>query len=146
MIDNQPIQPFALPYWRLKVHFLLVFLLLLSADLQAAIYRCQQAGMVSFQEKPCTKGPSEVVEVQDYKIGTSPLPDLDLFKERKQDNPRTKPNKAPANKGTDKRCFSKQQQLDKIRWQMSRGYKASAGEKLRQRRRQLEAYRREFCR
>jgi hypothetical protein len=127
----------------------LLFLLFTSCA-HAAIYRCEHAGTVAFQERPCAEGPSPEVTVQDYRIGTVPPPQTQPANTRQTAPTRHKPDsrpRHPARTATDnqKVCLGKRQQLEKIRWQLSRGYKASAGERLHFRQRQLEDYLRAQC-
>lgn len=117
----------------------------LAFPLQAAIYRCETSAGASFQETPCAEGPSTEVKVEDYRIGTRAVPKVDLGLDKEpHHSPRSYMQKA--RKQNDRACFSKKQQLETLQWKLRNGYKASAGEHMRQRRRQIEDYMRTFCR
>jgi hypothetical protein len=125
---------------------ILLFLILVTLPpfAQATIYRCKLPSGVSFQARPCPdEASSNEVEIEDYRIGTRAVPVTKLKKSKTQ---KTRRRRAKANTtGNKKACFSKKQQLEKVQWTLRRGYKASAGARLHQRRRSLEAYLREFC-
>ncbi|MBU0500572.1 MAG: hypothetical protein KJ558_13870 [Gammaproteobacteria bacterium] len=125
--------------------FLIILSLALAFPVQAAIYRCETPAGASFQESPCAEGASTEIRVKDYRIGTRALPKLDLGLDKV---PRHRPRSymQKARKQNDRACFSKRQQLETLQWKLRHGYKASAGEQMRQRRRQIEDYMRTFCR
>ena len=127
------------------MHILLFFLLfILPWPAQATIYRCNTAAGISFQEQPCADSAvSNIVEIDDYRIGSRAVP-VKKLKPKKKSRRRSKPKRRTAGNNK-KACFSKKQQLKKVQWTLRRGYKAGKGAKLRQRRRTLKDYLREFC-
>lgn len=106
-----------------------------------------------YQATPCAGGAGE--RVRDLP-GLNRSPGLRrseaawLTKRAKQ-RPRrpAKPQRAGGGKAQKRRqaqqCWKKEQQLDAVRARLRRGYKASAGERLRRQRRSYEDYLRRFC-
>ncbi len=117
----------------------------LMGEASATFYRCQTAKGIIFQDHTCTQGVSTEIEVKDYQIGTRAVepPDPSPTKPKRK---RKKVHKTHTQDASERTCFSKRQQLERINSKMRHGYTAAQGNRLRERRRQIEEYQRRFCR
>ncbi len=113
------------------------------------IFRCvDDAGRVEFRQTPCQPGKGESVVVNPQ---TVPWAKVESSRASKAgaSGKRVRPKRSSgtgSGEVSEKQCWKKSQQLEKVQWQLRKGYKPSRGEKLRQRRRELEAFQRKFCR
>ncbi len=119
-----------------------------SASTDSTVYRCKTDNLpTEFRSYPCDSGIGEEIEIETTPTG--------WIKPKKQDTttykkPRSKPRpkKAKASvkvKTEDRACWKARQRLERIHWELRKGYKPVKGERLRQRRREQEAYLQEFC-
>ena len=121
-----------------------------SSSLYAAeIYQCtDEAGGVEYRQTPCIRGTEKSLTVEPQTVPWA-----------KVESPRVSDSGSSGKKArrkrfsgtgsgevSEKQCWKKAQQLERVQWQLRKGYKPSRGEKLRQKRRELESFRREFCR
>jgi len=114
----------------------------------ATIYRCQLGGVTTFSDQPCGES------VQTYDAGLSRLSILDspgtpARKAERANKPAPAEHEAkrPAEEASQAKqaaaCQRAEQSLRRIREQMRAGYSVKQGERLKARKRDLEARRRE---
>jgi hypothetical protein len=117
----------------------------------AAVYRCPDVGgAVLFQQLPCSEGSEVRLDVGTTEwVNTTAKPSARSKKsksKKKSDTAATQRKLAQANKKQEQACWKARQRIEKIEWDLRKGYKPSRGERLRQQRRQQEDYLRQFCR
>ncbi|WP_295882061.1 DUF4124 domain-containing protein [uncultured Thiohalocapsa sp.] len=124
-----------------------------GATAQADVYRCTGAdGSIEFRQHPCQRGAdSRKVQIRDTRTGwVPPSPEPESESEQNTREPRPKAARATnRNEATErdaKRCWKKRQQIQGINNELRAGYRPARGERLKRRRRELEAYVDEFCR
>ena len=121
---------------------------ILASGLQATIYRCRVDGVTTFSDHPCGES------VQTYDAGLSRLSILDsprvpAPKAKRANKPAPAEHKAKrsAEEASQAKqaatCQRAEQSLRRIREQMRTGYSVKQGERLKARKRDLEARRRE---
>ena len=130
----------------------LICTLLLAGSAGAQVYRCtDSSGRVTFQDVPCSGGSLLVLEpVQAAPQGIR-ASERRWLRQREQQARRK--NRAAPQRGASERqarqqqqrCWKKEQQLDKVRARLRRGYKPAQGEKLRRQRRSYEDYLSRYC-
>ncbi len=110
------------------------------------IYRCSLPdGGVEFRQGPCPGDGGDLLE---------PVPQLFSGRQfvwprpRKRrlhdEEPLSRPGRRKR-KSAD-RCWKTRQKISRIEWKLRKGYRPAEGERLRQRRREYEAYLNRFCR
>ena len=111
----------------------------------STIYRCKtNDGSIEFRSSHCDSGISEEIKIQTKPTGWIKPESSTSVKSKNK----PKPKKAKAvvkAKAADRTCWRAKQKLEQIQWELRKGYKPEKGERLRQRRREQEAYLREFC-
>ena len=109
-----------------------------------SLYRCDENGVIEFRQTACEAGKEQRIQVDNSSSGVTPSePGLRLKKtSEKTDSKRRKPSKARS----EKVCWGKRQQLDRIERRLRSGYKASEYQRLHDRQRAYEDYLRRFCR
>ncbi len=113
------------------------------------IYRCTAPdGSIEFRQIPCQgSDQAEKVELGPDNQGWESPPEVKRpTRKPKRRNTRSAAERIKAEKQQEQRCWKKQQQLDKVRHRLRRGYKAGQGEKLRRQRDEAADYIRQFCR
>lgn len=130
-------------------------LLLVAGSLSAdtSVYRCDTPdGVIEFSQLPCAEGANEQeIFIQDRKTGWVPNDTPSRRTTKKTGKPRNRKRKpagadrAAAQARREERCWKKRQLLEGVNRKLRRGYKAGQGVKLRDRRRDFEAYIRKFC-
>ena len=127
---------------------LLIFLLfvLQPAFTDSTIYRCTTGDLsIEYRSSPCDSGISEKIEIQTRPTGWI-KPDTPTSVPSKNKK-RPKKTKSLVEATTvDRACWRAKQRVEQIQWELRKGYKPAKGERLRRRRREQEAYLREFCR
>ena len=111
------------------------------------VYRCtDEQGRVLFQQTPCAEK-GEVIDIEVDSSIWSPVTNAKkiLAKGVKKPRKKTRVSRTRSN-SQDKVCWKNKQKLERIHWKLRKGYKPAQGERLRQQRRELEAYKKEFCR
>lgn len=121
--------------------------LLASQSLAAfgvSLYRCDKNNVIEFRQTPCRGGEGRRVHVINNSNGLTPSePGLHLkIPSEKADRVSPKVHKA----SSDKRCWRKRQQLERVERKLRAGYKASEYQPLHDRQREYEDYLRRFCR
>ncbi|HIP52552.1 MAG TPA: DUF4124 domain-containing protein [Chromatiales bacterium] len=111
------------------------------------VYRCTTAeGYIEFSQRPCGSADQRRVEIEDYRIGS--VQPREIKRERTVGKKRRKahrPKRASA-RGSERGCWKKKAQLERLEWRMRRGYKASRSADLHNKREVYEEYLRKFCR
>jgi hypothetical protein len=133
---------------RLITLFLLILIPLAGTS---AVYRCPDAeGAVLFQQLPCSEGSEIKLDVNTTEWANAPGSSSPHSKKskskKKSDTAATQRKLAQAHKKQEQACWKARQRIEKIEWDLRKGYKPSRGERLRQQRRQQEDYLRQFCR
>lgn len=123
-----------------------------GATAQADVYRCTGAdGSIEFRQHPCQRGAeSRKVQIRDTRTGwVPPTPEPDSKSEQNTQEPRRRAAATGENDVKERnaeRCWKKRQQIQGIDNELRAGYRPARGERLKRRRRALEAYMDEFCR
>jgi hypothetical protein len=126
-----------------------------SAAGQAQVYRCTAAdGSIEFRQHPCAdRQRSRRVKIEDTRTGWVPpkpkpesASDSQGPSERENAAARRRPARASDEHKYAERCWRKRQQIQRINNELRAGYRPARGERLKDRRRQYEAYVDEFCR
>ncbi|TVO72394.1 DUF4124 domain-containing protein [Sedimenticola selenatireducens] len=117
----------------------------------SAVYRCPDAeGAVLFQQLPCSEGSEIKLDIGATEWVNAPASSSPRSKKskskKKRDTATTQRKLAQAHKKQEQACWKARQRIEKIEWDLRKGYKPSRGERLRQQRRQQEDYLRQFCR
>ncbi|MET0082742.1 MAG: DUF4124 domain-containing protein [Sedimenticola sp.] len=133
------------------IRCLLPWLMVVTAATADTVYRCHdEQGGVIFQQLPCSGGLSEPVEItpqvvdwvgnrEDGRRGrASP--------EARKRQSRNRPKRERSKGVSEKECFRNRQKLEQVQWKLRKGYRPAEGERLKQRRRQLEAFDSRYCR
>jgi hypothetical protein len=110
------------------------------------IYRCTAPdGAVEFRQYPChERDASSRIDIDDSPTGW--VPPTPAPRPAPPAAPRfTKPAMVEQDPALADRCWKKQRQLDEVNRRLRAGYTPVQGERLRQRRRDYEAYLRRFC-
>lgn len=123
--------------------------LAIPADAQTTVYRCTTpSGKIEFRQIPCGGETDETeLTIEDTRTGWTPP--TEAVTSANKSSSTSKKSTSDAAKAAAKRkkdCFKKRQQLERAQAELRRGYSAARGETLKQRRREYEAYMREFCR
>jgi hypothetical protein len=108
------------------------------------LYRCEKNGVTEFRQTACPAGQERRIHVINSSSGLRPSePGLRLKKmsEKTDKSSRKQPKAA-----SEKPCWRKRQQLDRVERRLRAGYKASEYQRLHDRQREYEAYLRRFCR
>ncbi|MEE4659530.1 MAG: DUF4124 domain-containing protein [Halieaceae bacterium] len=135
-----------------RANIILICSLLLAGPGGARVYQCtDSSGGVAFQDVPCSRGSLSVLQpVQAAQPGIR-ASEKRWLRQREQ-KPRRKARAAPQPdtaqrqaRQQEQRCWKKEQQLDKVRARLRRGYKPAQGEKLRRQRRSYEDYLSRYC-
>ncbi len=127
-------------------------LLFYSLSLPAApqLYRCvDAAGNSMFQQTACLVGEQSIIEVVDTRVGWKP-PKASKKSAKVSKKPPLKPVRSIAKQARerrkqDKSCWRAEQNLEQVDRKLRRGYKASAGDRLRAKQERYESYLKEFC-
>ena len=115
----------------------------------AEIFQCtDEQGGVEVRQTPCTRGTEKSLTVEPQIVPWAKVKSAGrIGSSSPKRSSRPKRKASARSKGvSEKQCWKKAQQLERVQWQLRKGYKPSRGEKLRQKRRELEAFRRKFCR
>ncbi|MES9878643.1 MAG: DUF4124 domain-containing protein [Candidatus Sedimenticola sp. PURPLELP] len=115
------------------------------------IYRCEgEGGRAEFQQVPCADKSIKPLELSPQVVDWVAAPRLKSgsaggSKAKKSTRSR---GSAAARKrtATAEKCWRNEQKLERIQWKLRKGYRPAEGERLKQRRRELEAYGKRFCR
>ena len=114
----------------------------------ATLYRCTaEDGAIEFRQQACATGIEERLEVKDVKVGWRP-PEIKTEKKKKPAAKKTRKrleSRKKQQRKSDRACWNKRQQLERVEWRLKRGYKAGKGNELRFKRRQYEDYLDKFC-
>jgi hypothetical protein len=112
--------------------------------LGVSLYRCDKNGVIEFRQTSCQAGQEQHIQVINNSSGLTPSePGLRLKKaSEKTDRVSRKPSEASSDKG----CWRKEQQLQRVERRLRAGYKASEYQRLHDRQREYEEYLRRFCR
>ncbi|MBK1630961.1 hypothetical protein CKO31_09450 [Thiohalocapsa halophila] len=126
-----------------------------SLAAQAQVYRCTSAdGSIEFRQHPCAERQrSRTVKIEDTRTGwvpPKPAPEP-KSKSRGPAGRESAASRRRAGRSSDEhkyaeRCWRKRQQIQRINNELRAGYRPARGERLKDRRRQYEAYVNEFCR
>jgi len=114
-----------------------------------AIYRCTAPdGSIELRQFPCHgRDRAEKIELGPDNHGWEAPPEVKRpARKTTKRKTRSPAARARAERQQEERCWTKRQQLDKVRHQLRSGYKAGQGQKLRQRRDEYADYIRRFCR
>jgi hypothetical protein len=114
---------------------------------QTTVFRCTAPdGSIEFREHPCQGGVQQrELEIRDNRTGWVPPEPAP----REQPKTQRKPKQRSAKPETDKyadRCWQKRQQIERIDNELRAGYKPARGERLKDRRREYEAFLNRYCR
>jgi hypothetical protein len=112
------------------------------------VYRCVAPnGSIEFRQYPCHERDSATrIEIDDSRTGWVPPVSADAPASARPKQPRfTKPAIVEQDPALADRCWKKQRQLNDVNRRLRAGYTPVQGERLRQRRRDYEAYLHRFC-
>jgi len=131
---------------------ILLSMLLLAGPAAARIFQCtDDSGGVTYQDVPCSGGSLSVLQPVQAAPSGIRATERRWLRQRAQ-QARRKTRAAPQRDTTqpraaqqDRRCWKKEQQLDKVRARLRRGYKPAQGENLRRQRRSYEDYLSRYC-
>jgi hypothetical protein len=128
----------------------LAFALLFAATTATAqtIYQCPDAqGTVLFQARPCAGGSSIELGAPAARWTPPDRAELDMIDtlERSQPEQRSRSARPTRAQVETKACFNKRKALERVSAKLRRGYRASEGTGLRNRRDEYEEYLRRFC-
>jgi len=136
----------------LRMIFAAATLLLWPGDpaVAAKVYRCvDAAGHTEFRQTQCVSGSGQRLHVEAPKIGwlKSKVPPAGARPRPggEQDGDADAPTDASPPQADEQRCWRAQQRLQRIQWQLRKGYKRAQGERLRQQRREQESFVGRFC-
>lgn len=120
----------------------------LTATAQAAVFRCQTAGAITFQDRPCREG-TAVVPGPTAPAGSG-LRDSERRWLRQRARQKERPRSAHLRhrrdeKAQERRCWARRTRLDEVKARLRSGYRPAQGDRLRRRRRVLEDYLARFC-
>ena len=118
------------------------------ASTDSTVYRCKTGNLaIEFRSYPCDSGFGTKIELKTAPTGwiKPDKPDATTYK-KPRSKPRPKKVKASVKvKAEDRACWKARQRLERIHWELRKGYRPVKGERLRQQRREQEAYLQEFC-
>ncbi|MGB5733297.1 MAG: hypothetical protein WBM40_02490 [Thiohalocapsa sp.] len=121
-----------------------------NALAQASVYRCVAPdGSVEFRQRACQAAHgSTQIEIEDNHTGWVPPA---AEEPAKSDTKKRTKKRQAASPADDKdryadRCWSKQQQIERINTELRAGYSPQRGVKLRRRRTEYEAFLSRYCR
>jgi hypothetical protein len=121
-----------------------------AARADSTIFRCTAPdGSIEFRQHPCHgRDRAEQVELGPDNKGWEAPPEVERPSRttKRSSSGRSAAKRADAERKQEERCWTKRQQLDKVRHQLRSGYKAGQGQKLRRRRDEHADYIRQFCR
>ena len=128
----------------------------LSQERRTTVYRCQaETGRVEFRQSPCREGRQERISIADRPVGWEKPPGpgsaFDSWRPSSTRNPAKGSSPASGRKAAAGRerlareCSRYQAKLDRVRWQLRRGYKAGKGVELRRRKREYQQFLQEHC-
>ena len=135
-----------------QASIILICTLLLAGSAGAQVYRCtDSSGEVTFQDVPCSGG--SLVMFQPVQAAPQGIRASERRWLRQREQQARRKNRAAPQRGASERqarqqqqrCWKKEQQLDKVRARLRRGYKPAQGEKLRRQRRSYEDYLSRYC-
>lgn len=116
----------------------------------AAVYRCRDSdGGVLYQRAPCAGGSEVELDTRTTEWVAAPTirhggrPDRSATRDRQA---AALSRAAQAKARQEKACWRAEQRIDRIDRTLRKGYKPARGERLRQQRREQQAYLRRFCR
>lgn len=116
-----------------------------TAGPPATIYRCKTDTGVTFADRPCgTDSQPYDVDLSAVTVVETVAPKAASASHAAATKPRDRPRQSPAPASNTAACRHMDESLRKILATMRSGYSASQGEKLRQRKRDLEARRRQL--
>lgn len=121
-----------------------------DAAAQASVYRCiAPDGTVEFRQRACRDAhTSRQIEIEDNHTGWVPPAGAQpgtAAAEKRTKKGQTSSSTDDKDKYAD-RCWSKEQQIERINAQLRAGYSAQQGVKLRRRRTEHEAFLSRYCR
>lgn len=122
----------------------------LTAEASPRLYRCTDTeGNIEFQQTRCSAGKQDAIEVIDTRVGWVPPR---ITKKRARPGKRYASNSASSvarqkrdRLKQERSCWKARQNLEQTENRLRRGYKASAGDRLRSRRDRHESYLNKFC-
>ena len=135
-----------------QARIILIGTLLLAGSAAAQVYRCNDSsGGVTFQDVPCNGG--SLVAVKPVQAAPQGIRASEKRWLRQREQQARRKSRTAVQRGTtqrqarqqEQRCWKKEQQLDKVRARLRRGYKPAQGEKLRRQRRSYEDYLSRYC-
>jgi hypothetical protein len=118
----------------------------LSLPAAPQLYRCvDAAGDSIFQQTTCLVGEQSIIEVVDTRVGWKPPKASKKSTKASKKPPRSTAKQARERRKQDKSCWRAEQNLEQVDRKLRRGYKASAGDRLRAKQERYESYLKEFC-
>lgn len=109
----------------------------------ATLYRCDENGVVEFRSTACAAGEGRRIQVKNNSSGVTPSEPGLRLKNASEISDR-KSRKGPT-VSSEKQCWAKRRQLDRVERRLRAGYKASEYQRLHDRQREYEDYLRRFC-
>lgn len=147
---NKPYRAYPAP--RFRIFFFAIALLPCTAGSAAAgsIYRCvDAAGHTEFRQTGCESGSGRQLLVKTPKIGwlkPKPLSSAARPSGREEANEAVPQPETSAVSADQRRCWKVRQRLQRIQWELRKGYQRDRGERLRQQRREQQDFLAAFCR
>jgi hypothetical protein len=114
-----------------------------------SIYRCTAPdGSIELRQYPCHgRDRAEKIELGPDNHGWEAPPEVKRpARKTTKRKTRSPAARARAERQQEERCWTKRQQLEKVRYRLRSGYKAGQGQKLRRQRDEYADYIRRFCR
>lgn len=147
---NKPKRARRAPAFRYLACGAAVLMLGAAQDTDAdSVFRCVDAnGHTEFRQTQCETGSGRRLQVEVPRIGwlkpktkRAPAPRSSAEQAAEQE---TADGSLPV-AGGERRCWQAEQRLEAIQWRLRKGYRRAEGERLRQQRRQQQAFVSRFC-
>lgn len=124
-----------------------------AAQAGVSVYRCTDSdGRVELRQTYCPSGDQQQLRVDTSNLGwvRPTVPDSSNRKSGSNESAAERRSGSERSRVSDeakqRRCWKVENKLERIKRRLRKGYRASEGDELRQRRREQEQYLRRFCR
>lgn len=145
---NKPCRASSAPSFRILSCAATLLLCAAQGAVAGSIFRCVDAsGHTEFRQTQCDAGSGQRLRLRVPKIGwlkpkTGGVAGPRTVEQETAEEASVDASPGPAE---ERRCWQAQQRLEGIQWQLRKGYKRAQGERLRQQRRQQQAFVSRFC-
>lgn len=146
---DKPCEAYFAPSFRMVIGAATLLLCPGEALVATSVFRCvDAAGQIEFRQTQCDAGGGQRLQVETPKIGwlkSKALPTAPPL-EAEQEILDEASVDSPVGQVDEQRCWQAQQRLQRIQWQLRKGYQRAQGERLRRQRREQQAFLGRFCR